>query len=158
MADALLFLMREKPFAKITADEICLRAGVGRATWFRQFSSKEAALAYKMQVLWLRWLESNGIHISHGLLLEDPCIFFRFFYENRLVFEALYSAGMRHVVIDCFQEVLIGQIEPFGKTDYADRFVVFGLVGVVDLWISGGFRESLSQMDELARGSFDLSA
>lgn len=158
MADALLFLMREKPIAKITADEICLRAGVGRATWFRQFSSKESALAYKMQVLWLRWLESKSIQLSHAFLLENPCVFFSFFYENRSLFEAIYSAGVQHVVIECFQDLLIEQVKPLGRTDYADRFVVFGSIGIVDLWINGGFKESLGQMDELAKGSFDLSA
>ena len=158
MADALLFLMREKPFAKITADEICLRAGVGRATWFRQFSSKEAALAYKMQVLWVRWLENNDIELSHGFLLDNPCAFFRFFYENQSLFEAVYSAGVQHVVIECFQELLVGQVKPLGGTDYADRFVVFGLIGVIDLWFRSGFQDSLDQMSTLAKDAFSLTA
>lgn len=158
MADALLFLMREKPFAKITADEICLRAGVGRATWFRQFSSKEDALAFKMQVLWVRWLESNDIQLAQGFLLDNPCVFFRFFYENRSLFEAIYSAGMQHVMIDCFQEVLLNQAKTLEKTDYTDRFVSFGLIGVVDLWIRSGFQESLDQMSTLTKDAFSLTA
>ena len=40
MGTALLALMKQKPFEKITADEIAAKAGVGRVTYFRNFSSK----------------------------------------------------------------------------------------------------------------------
>lgn len=42
---AVLDLMAEKPFAKIAAAEIAEKAGVARATYYRQFGSKEEALS-----------------------------------------------------------------------------------------------------------------
>ena len=46
MAEALLFLMKRKPAAKITVSEITERAGVSRATWFRHFTDKREAVVY----------------------------------------------------------------------------------------------------------------
>ena len=47
IGSAILDLMREKPLDKITVDEFSERANVGRATFYRQFGSKEEAISYK---------------------------------------------------------------------------------------------------------------
>lgn len=64
IADALLQLMEEKPIEKITAQEITDLAGVGRATFFRHFRSKDEILTYKLIRLWNRWV------IDHDLSTE----------------------------------------------------------------------------------------
>lgn len=43
LSDALIRLMREKGFDKISIKEIADTAGVGRATWFRNYTSKSEA-------------------------------------------------------------------------------------------------------------------
>lgn len=48
MADALLSAMKEKPFSKITINEIADAAGVNRSTWFRNFSDKNEAITFKL--------------------------------------------------------------------------------------------------------------
>lgn len=40
MADALIQKMQEKPFEKVTVNEIADLAGVNRSTWFRNFKTK----------------------------------------------------------------------------------------------------------------------
>ena len=44
LVDAMLALLREKPFEQVTIREIAARAGVGYATFFRHYSAKEALL------------------------------------------------------------------------------------------------------------------
>ena len=44
LGPALLSLMAEKDIRRVTIDELAIRAGVGRATYFRNFSSKEELL------------------------------------------------------------------------------------------------------------------
>ena len=40
ITDALLGLLREKPLERISVSELCGRAGVGRASFYRNFISK----------------------------------------------------------------------------------------------------------------------
>ena len=53
LSDALIQLMREKDFEKISIKEIADTAGVGRATWFRNYTSKNEALTFKFVQVWL---------------------------------------------------------------------------------------------------------
>lgn len=41
LSDALIRLMREKPFDKISINEMAKEAGVNRSTWFRNFTTPE---------------------------------------------------------------------------------------------------------------------
>ena len=40
--------MKEKPFSKITINDISDAAGVNRSTWFRNFDTKNDALTFKL--------------------------------------------------------------------------------------------------------------
>ena len=40
LSDALIRLMREKPFDKISINEMSKEAGFNRSTWFRNFTNK----------------------------------------------------------------------------------------------------------------------
>ena len=61
MADALIKLMESKPLEKISVTEITELAGVGRVTWFRNFSSKNEALTFKLVHLWQRYTEEHAL-------------------------------------------------------------------------------------------------
>ena len=54
LSDALIRLMREKKIEKISVKEIADTAGVGRATWFRNYTSKSEALTFKLVQVWNR--------------------------------------------------------------------------------------------------------
>lgn len=46
IAEALLLLLQKEDFSEITVTRICQEAGVARQTWYRNFSSREAAVSY----------------------------------------------------------------------------------------------------------------
>ena len=43
-AEALFKLMKDKNIEKITVDELCKTGGIGRATYFRNFKSKDGII------------------------------------------------------------------------------------------------------------------
>ena len=61
MADALIQKMQEKPFEKVTVNEIADLAGVNRSTWFRNFKTKNDALSFKIVILWNRYRNDHGL-------------------------------------------------------------------------------------------------
>lgn len=90
IADALLALMREKRFDRITVREIVERADVGRTTFYAQFQNKEDVLASEVErVLGL-------LHDQHLAAAEEPADqllpsagFFRHVQETRSLYPAL---------------------------------------------------------------------
>src|ERR687893_810862 len=90
IVDALLALMQEKRYDRITVQEIIDRADVGRTTFYAQFQSKEDVL----QSEFARVLDL--LHEEHCVSVEDPIDhllpslgFLRHIQEHQSLFSAL---------------------------------------------------------------------
>ena len=146
MADALLKAMGEKPFAKITVDEIARSAGVNRSTWFRNFSGKQEALSFKLICLWERWADAHALAERRRYDLRNAETFFEFNYSIRDTLSAIYAAGLQTCVYNAFCQVMMPPKETDAAECYEARFYSYGLFGFLDEWIRRSFRETPEQL------------
>ena len=84
MADALIQLIPQKEFSKITVNEIAEAAGVNRSTWFRSFHTKGDALTYKLIQLWNRYAAAHSLAERQRFTLGNARDFFVFFMKRSL--------------------------------------------------------------------------
>lgn len=75
LADALIKLLHIKPMEKITIPEIAETAAVGRTTYFRNFTTKNEMLTFKLVRLWDRWAEEHGIIERKRFTLDNAVDF-----------------------------------------------------------------------------------
>ena len=148
MSDALLQLMGSKDYYKITADEIVATAGVGRATWFRNFKSKDEAVAFKLRILWTRWRSDCEEATGEKITWDNSEFFFQFFLHYRATYSKLYEAGLRHVIISDFIESMEYLDDNAAFQFYHRQFYGLGLFGLIDGWIQRDFKESIPEMQE----------
>ncbi len=144
IADALIKLMQSKPIDKISVDEITELAGVGRATYFRKFSSKKEVITFKLIQLWNRWSDEH--EISDQYSLGNAVDFFEFNYHIREIHKLLYDAGVQSTVYDAFYQIMIPQHEDDVGECYKNRFYSYGLFGLLNEWIKRGYSESPKKM------------
>ena len=102
MADALLQAMKEKPFSKITVNEITDAAGVNRSTWFRNFSDKNEAITFKLIRLWHRWADEHGMKERRRYTLDNAEDFFAFNSPSKIFFPRFTGKNSRRVSITPF--------------------------------------------------------
>ena len=150
-ADALLYLMKEKTFAKITVNEIARTAGVNRSTWFRNFATKTEALTYKLVVLWYRWAADHGIAECHRYTVDNADTFFTFNASVRDMLSLIYQAELQACVYDAFYQIMKPQYGDDPVECYEARFYSYGLFGLLDEWIKRGFYETPEQLTALFR-------
>ena len=146
IADALIKLMKTKPIEKITVPEIVETAGVGRTTYFRNFTTKNEVLAFKFVRVWNRWADEHNVSVRDRFKLENANDFFGFNYSIRHILQAVYAAGMQSTVYDAFYQVMMPQYGANAMECYQARFYSYGLFGLLDEWIKRGFRESPDEM------------
>ena len=138
ITDGLLKLMNEMPFEKITVSDIVLEAGVGRASFYRHFDSKEAVIRHHMERLlkeWGREFEAIGKPEELGPSL------LRHFYGHRQFYLLLYRCGMSHYLLDASRE----KMELDNKSDqeaFPLSWFAGGLYGLVDEWMRRGMTVS----------------
>ena len=146
LSDALIQLMREKDFEKISIKEIADTAGVGRATWFRNYTSKNEALTFKFVQVWNRWADEHAITVRDRFDLANAKNFFQFNYEIKHILEIVYTSNMQSAIYDAFYQVMMPQYGANAKECYQARFYSYGLFGLLDEWIKRGFKESVEEM------------
>ena len=146
LSDALIQLMREKDFEKISIKEIADTAGVGRATGFRNYTSKNEALTFKFVQVWNRWADEHAIAVRDRFDLANAKNFFQFNYEIKHILEIVYTSNMQSAIYDAFYQVMMPQYGANAKECYQARFYSYGLFGLLDEWIKRGFKESVEEM------------
>ena len=139
-------LMREKPFEKISIQEIAEKSGVGRATWFRNYNGKNEALTFKLIVLWNRWSDEHNISVRDRFTLKNSKDFFEFNFEICSIVQTIYSANMQSAVYDAFYQVMVPQYGANAEECYKARFYSYGLFGLLDEWVKRGFKETPDEM------------
>ena len=146
MADALLLLMQKKPFDKISIQEIAEKAGVGRATWFRHFSSKSDAVTFKLVCLWEQWCETHQLQARSQYTLDNALDFFSFNYSIRALYRQLYDADLQPAIYNAFSQIMAPQRPEDALECYRNRFYSYGLFGMMDEWIRRDYQETPKEM------------
>jgi len=90
--EALFKLMKKKSIEKITVDELCEEGGIGRATYFRNFKSKDDIIT---SYIVMKWREYEREHMLKEHRINDT-------YRVRRYFDFCYS--MRKM-----NDLIIGQ-------------------------------------------------
>lgn len=151
MADSLLKLMKTTPFEKITVPQITELAGVGRTTWFRNFTSKNEAVTFRLVRHWERWAEEHELSERRRYTIENIETFFEYNFFIRNTLNVIYNAGVQPAVYDAFYQVMVPQFGANAEECYQSRFYSYGLFGLLDEWIKREFFESPLEMANMFR-------
>ncbi len=152
MGDALLELMKEKPFEKITIEEMTAKADVGRSTYFRYFKTKEEVLSFKVLAMYRRF--SQDFHISHmdtdSDLMTMLTGFFSFWLAIRDTVEQVISTGHQHILFSAYKHIMEQARDEAGRINgYEQCFIMSGIFGVLYIWITTGYRESPEELADV---------
>lgn len=86
VVEGLWGLLEDKSFEKISVSELVERAGIGRVSFYRNFSNKEEELKRSFNMELQAWLSERQIDLSDwtdGQLLSALRQFFDFWYEQQ---------------------------------------------------------------------------
>ncbi|MEW4369804.1 TetR/AcrR family transcriptional regulator [Paenibacillus kandeliae] len=149
---ALLLLIQDRPFGKITITDIVKRAGVSRMAYYNNYSSKQDILIDLVDSL---ILEINQHLLPYTDTLTgkstDPEAFIRVLFESilakREVYRTLQEAHFDYVILDCLNEIMQSQLQhPTDEYVYWTYFKAGALYNVIVQWIRFGFVQSVEEM------------
>lgn len=136
---ALLDLMQENSYHKISVSEICRKAGLDRRTFYRNFNSKQDVLEHYVELLKREYMMEFH-KIGHPDKYSATLMFFHF-WENHLSFiRDMKNCGLSNFVFDQFakfsetQQELLCDMESGEKADYILAFRIGGFWNVMLTW------------------------
>ena len=100
IAKALISLMREKDYAKITNKDITDCARFSHITYYRNFKSKDEIIQYHLHDITDSFIERTKIDYDTLSFHDYLVVLFTHLYEQREIGELLLSAGFIHYIKD----------------------------------------------------------
>lgn len=140
---ALIDLMKQYSFGKISISQVCREAQVGRASFYRNFDSKRDILEKRLVILIQEWgaeFERTGdINAFSETLLKH-------YYKHKAFYLLLYRQGLSDLIYDnlraaCKLDEAQSSLERYGKAMFAGM-----LFGWLAEWMRCGMPESPDEL------------
>ena len=147
--EALFRLMKDKNIEKITVDELCEAGGIGRATYFRNFKSKDDIItAYII----MKWREYEQKHRLKEHQINDSYRvrrYFDFCYSMRKKNDLIIGQGHHGAILSAYEVILTDSDTGQSTDSYESYYLAYGLFGIFMKWAKGGYAESVQEMTEI---------
>ena len=164
IAEALIALMNEVPFVKITVKDIVAKAGLTRQTFYHNFETKEEVLKYTMDEL---FDEMFQFMVDKKIINWEDIIwfYFRFWQRNSELLKLLIKNNLVYVLDAKYTEYFkLFQVLQFRKTDltnmeaeYVYSFISGAMTRLLVSWINSGMVMPARDMAKLVMNIMDGS-
>ncbi len=148
LTNSLLALLEVKPLADISISELCGGAGVGRTSFYRNFTDKEDILRAHIRQLFRNWTDPWGNSPDHPvgqLVLE----LFSHFEAHRAFYSLLNRRGLVYLLKDVILAVCRFDPEQEKTAAYASAYAAYSLYGWIEVWFLRGMREPAQELAAL---------
>lgn len=142
---ALLELMKSKHINNISIGELCDLAGVGRASFYRNFESKEDVIARELKKRLDEWWLSAIVKPDFNFVQA----LFEHYYENSDIYLLLYRQGLSHLSLQSVLSACGPKREQCNINAYESAFFAYGLYGWIEEWFKRGMQETPVEMAAL---------
>ena len=173
MSDALLDLLKTKPFEYITISEICKKAGVNRSTFYLHYENTADLLAETWQRLLddflsyfmvdtvaltahfadcegkeLNFITEEYLHPYLSYIRDNRHVFATILkHANSFHFDAVFQRLFQHV----FDPILHRFGYPAEERKYVMMFYLSGINALVLEWLKDGCRKSIEEVSHIIR-------
>ena len=145
ITDALLKLLREKPIEEISISELCEQAGIGRASFYRNFESKEDILRANIHRLFQEWT-AEGTQGENRPLSEFLRSLFSHFENHRDFYELLNQRNLIYLLKDVIIGICGPKPEQSKEEAYTRAYITYTLYGWIEVWFQRGMQETAEEI------------
>ncbi len=152
MATALLELMLEKDYTKISIGEIAKKAGVDRSSYYRHFKSKEDIISFFFDMVLKESLDGYTNLSSIDFTLYIHSIYTAFFnYRKEILI--IHYANLSFLLLDVlskrFQFSELATQFPLTK-QYELSYIIGGIYNNLIFWMNRDMKETPDELTEIS--------
>lgn len=139
--EALLQLIQQKTYDKITITDIAKRAGVTRISFYRNFDSKDAILKQALERAFSGYKEEYGSDLSFPSL-------FAFFQQNKPLIDCLYKTEKEIFIAQLLTDKQsLAQLPT--ELAYSYTFVGYSILGACTTWYQRGMVNTAEEISRI---------
>ncbi len=152
ITETLIRLMKDTDIDQIDIRSLCNEAGVGRASFYRNYSSKEDVILHYASSLIQQWGKDFEADPASSPLNVFGSLFDHF-RKNKKFYTLLYKQDLSAIILETIKEK-IGLLPSLSnKEAYEKAFFAYGLYGWICEWIARGMKESAADINQMLLNS-----
>ena len=168
ISEAMMRLIRQKPYAQITVSELCREAGISRQTFYSLFTSRENVMVFTLQARYCYAPampdppDARRAEAHRGV--RQLCRgYSEYFLNNRALLKTLVSNRIDYLLYDSLYGALDGcgcflnRLDPRARR-YAVSFYAGGLACAARRYVEEGCVASADELTELLYALFTGAA
>lgn len=152
VATALVRLMEKQKFSDITITQIVNAAGVARASYYRNFDSKEEILIKVTDDILIAYRE-RSLELKQDFFSYDSILLaFRYFRTYKRFILSVYNAGLASIYLEMLDqhiEEMAGDMPYNDINRYAIYYYSGALYNVFLKWLENGMKERPEAMADM---------
>lgn len=145
---ALISLMSKKKINDISISEICDKAQVGRASFYRNYDSKEVVIQHHTNSLINDWAEAIEKDPSASIYNFFQSLF-QHFQKNQSFYKILYKQNMSSMILSAIRNRLNMNNDISLNSLYNRAFTAYGIFGWIDVWFSNGMKQTPEELNRI---------
>ena len=152
IAIALIKLMQNDIFNEITITQICQEAEIGRASFYRNFESKEDVIRYVVSYK-LDEILKDVDNLREVMI--DGEKFYEVFHKEEAFLTLIMSNELFLVFLRCFYRYVLNRYEldvmdaENKYYDYVMGMITYQIVGMIDIWVSRKCKDNAENFKEI---------
>ncbi|MCI9234297.1 MAG: TetR/AcrR family transcriptional regulator [Bacilli bacterium] len=145
ITDTLLKLLKGYTLKEISISFLCDEAGVGRASFYRNFESKEDVLIKYDTKLIKQWGKEyeNDKNSTPESLIPSLLIHYKRYKDFYLM---MYRNGLSDIVLKTILKACELEKKKTNMEAYVTSFIGYGIFGIVNEWIKRGMQETIEEI------------
>ncbi len=145
ITDSLLKIMQDRPIGEISISELCDLAGIGRASFYRNFESKEDILRAYINKIFKEWTDEAD-RKDNRPLSELLGLMFAHFEKYRDFYTLLKERNLIFLLKDVIIELCGPKPEHSKVEAYARAYAAYTLYGWIEVWFQRGMQETAEEI------------
>ena len=132
--NALFELMEKKNIEKITVDELCETGGIGRATYFRNFKSKDEIITAYFIMKWRKYEKKHRLKEHRLNDIYRVSRYFEFCYSMRKINDLIFVQGHQGAILSAYETIMTDSDTDTIVDNYETYYMAYGLFGILIKW------------------------
>lgn len=152
---ALVLLMKEQNFDKISITDVVRRAGVSRTAYYSNYSNKQEilydlvdSLIFEINQRLLPYTDQRTGKAKHPR--EFIRVLFEVLYEQQTVYRVLFDTHFNHMILDRLNDSMLSHLnDQSDENIYRIYFNAGALYNVFTKWIQSDMSKTIDEMTEI---------
>lgn len=146
LREALIILMNEKNYYKISISELCHKAGVSRMAFYNNYESKDNLLKQIIYYQTNKLIDRIGSPFRERTSVEWYIKMFECVKEDNMYLRTIFNADFKYIYLSCINDLVLHDetISPTNK--YLRLMWTGGVVNTIIYWLESNMQDSIIEI------------